>query len=116
MANTARFRSFDSTVTLAGSAPSGVHEFRARGGALVKTAGCARRDGSRSRTTARLGYRRCSDAQPLSNRAIGQALFVTMRTVEVHLNYAYAELGVPSRALRAALGYDATPPLPPLRV
>jgi DNA-binding CsgD family transcriptional regulator len=47
-------------------------------------------------------------AQGSSNRAIAQALFVTVRTVEVHLNHAYAKLEVPSRAhLAAALSDDA---------
>jgi DNA-binding CsgD family transcriptional regulator len=47
-------------------------------------------------------------AQGSSNRAIAQALFVTVRTVEVHLNHAYAKLGIPSRAhLAAALSDDA---------
>jgi DNA-binding NarL/FixJ family response regulator len=47
-------------------------------------------------------------AQGLSNRAIAQALFVTVRTVEVHLNHAYAKLGIPARAhLAGALSDDA---------
>jgi DNA-binding CsgD family transcriptional regulator len=47
-------------------------------------------------------------AQGATNRAIAQALFVTVRTVEVHLNHAYAKLGIPSRAhLAGALSPDA---------
>jgi DNA-binding CsgD family transcriptional regulator len=37
-------------------------------------------------------------ADGLTNRQIAEALFVTMRTVEVHLTHAYAKLGVSSRA------------------
>jgi DNA-binding CsgD family transcriptional regulator len=43
-------------------------------------------------------------AEGMTNRAIAQALFVTIKTVEVHLGNAYRKLGVPSRAgLTAAL-------------
>jgi DNA-binding CsgD family transcriptional regulator len=37
-------------------------------------------------------------ADGMTNRAIAQALFVTIKTVEVHLGNAYRKLGVPSRA------------------
>ncbi|HEV2240661.1 MAG TPA: helix-turn-helix transcriptional regulator, partial [Streptosporangiaceae bacterium] len=48
-------------------------------------------------------------AQGSTNRAIAQALFVTVRTVEVHLNHAYAKLGIRSRAhLAGALSDDAS--------
>jgi DNA-binding CsgD family transcriptional regulator len=41
----------------------------------------------------------------LSNREIAQALFVTVKTVELHLTNSYRKLGVPGRSqLRAALG------------
>jgi DNA-binding CsgD family transcriptional regulator len=44
-------------------------------------------------------------AEGMTNREIAQALFVTMRTVEVHLTHAYQKLGVSSREkLPAALG------------
>jgi DNA-binding NarL/FixJ family response regulator len=43
----------------------------------------------------------------MTNREIAQALFVTMRTVEVHLTHAYQKLGISSREkLPAALGQD----------
>jgi DNA-binding NarL/FixJ family response regulator len=55
-------------------------------------------------------------ARGLTNRTIAQALFVTMRTVEVHLNHAYAKLDISSRAhLAAALCDDAAPPQPAVR-
>jgi DNA-binding CsgD family transcriptional regulator len=42
-----------------------------------------------------------------SNRDIAQALFVTVRTIEVHLNHAYAKLDIKSRAqLAGALSDD----------
>lgn len=44
-------------------------------------------------------------ADGMTNRQIAQALFVTLRTVEVHLTHAYQKLDIASReALRAALG------------
>ena len=44
-------------------------------------------------------------AEGMTNREIAQALFVTMRTVEVHLTHAYQKLGVSSREkLPVALG------------
>ena len=44
-------------------------------------------------------------ADGMGNRAIAQALFVTIKTVEVHLGSTYRKLGVPSRAdLPDALG------------
>ncbi len=37
-------------------------------------------------------------ADGMTNREIAQALFVTVRTVQVHLQHAYQKLGVESRA------------------
>jgi DNA-binding NarL/FixJ family response regulator len=34
----------------------------------------------------------------MSNKEIAQALFVTIKTVEVHLSHAYRKLGISSRA------------------
>jgi DNA-binding NarL/FixJ family response regulator len=43
-------------------------------------------------------------ADGMSNREIAQALFVTLRTVEVHLSNAYGKLDIQSRQeLRTAL-------------
>jgi DNA-binding NarL/FixJ family response regulator len=43
-------------------------------------------------------------AEGLANREIAQALFVTLRTVEMHLSDAFRKLGVSSRTqLGAAL-------------
>jgi DNA-binding CsgD family transcriptional regulator len=36
-------------------------------------------------------------ADGLTNREIGQALFVTVRTVEGHLTHAYGKLGIRTR-------------------
>jgi DNA-binding CsgD family transcriptional regulator/predicted negative regulator of RcsB-dependent stress response len=41
-------------------------------------------------------------AEGMGNRAIAQALFVTVKTVEVHLGSTYRKLGIPSRAALAA--------------
>ena len=44
-------------------------------------------------------------AEGLPNKQIAQALFVTVKTVEVHLSRAYSKLGIRSRReLSAALG------------
>jgi DNA-binding NarL/FixJ family response regulator len=49
-------------------------------------------------------------AEGLANREIAQALFVTLRTVEMHLTHAYQKLGIGSReALPAALREDVAP-------
>ncbi len=49
-------------------------------------------------------------AEGMGNRAIAQALFVTVKTIEVHLGSAYRKLGVPSRAaLAGALAGDRHP-------
>jgi DNA-binding CsgD family transcriptional regulator len=52
----------------------------------------------------------------LSNLQIAEALFVTQRTVEVHLTSVYRKLGISGRReLRAALGGASTGGLPPRR-
>jgi DNA-binding CsgD family transcriptional regulator len=44
-------------------------------------------------------------AEGLTNREIAQALFITLKTVERHLNRVYAKLQIPGRpGLAAALG------------
>jgi DNA-binding NarL/FixJ family response regulator len=49
-------------------------------------------------------------ATGMMNREIAQALFVTVRTVEVHLSHAYAKLGIHSRAqLSDAISRDEPP-------
>ena len=49
-------------------------------------------------------------ADGMTNRAIAQALFVTIKTIEVHLANAYRKLGIASRAaLAAALTANRTP-------
>ena len=54
-------------------------------------------------------------AKELTNRDIAQALFVTPKTVEVHLSSVYRKLGIASRAqLADALGSEASAPAPAL--
>jgi DNA-binding NarL/FixJ family response regulator len=54
-------------------------------------------------------------AKELTNRDIAQALFVTPKTVEVHLSSVYRKLGIASRAqLADALGSEASEPAPAL--
>lgn len=49
-------------------------------------------------------------AEGMGNRAIAQALFVTVKTIEVHLGSAYRKLGISSRtALEGALAGDRHP-------
>jgi DNA-binding NarL/FixJ family response regulator len=50
-------------------------------------------------------------ADGMSNKEIAQALFVTIKTVEVHLSHAYRKLGISSRAqLGKALATPAPSP------
>jgi DNA-binding NarL/FixJ family response regulator len=42
-------------------------------------------------------------AEGMTNREIAQALFVTPKTVEVHLSNAYRKLGISSRRQLAAV-------------
>jgi DNA-binding CsgD family transcriptional regulator len=50
-------------------------------------------------------------AKEMTNRDIAQALFVTPKTVEVHLSSVYRKLGIASRAqLAGALGSEASEP------
>jgi DNA-binding CsgD family transcriptional regulator len=53
-------------------------------------------------------------AEGLANREIAQALFVTLRTVEMHLSNAFRKLDISSRTqLPAALASTAARPHPP---
>ena len=55
-------------------------------------------------------------ASEMTNREIAQALFVTVKTVEMHLGHAYPKLGVRGRAeLEAALAGGEREPLAPIR-
>jgi DNA-binding CsgD family transcriptional regulator len=52
-------------------------------------------------------------AEGMSNKEIAQTLFITIKTVEVHLSHAYRKLGISSRAqLDAALLTPARSPTP----
>jgi len=71
-----------------------------------------RRNAARRRISASLtpGEHRVSGlaAQGMSNKQIAQALFVTSRTVEMHLSNAYRKLDISSREqLPAALPQDS---------
>jgi DNA-binding NarL/FixJ family response regulator len=48
-------------------------------------------------------------AEGPTNREIAQALFVTQRTVEVHLTSVYRKLGITSRSQLSATLADAAP-------
>lgn len=66
-----------------------------------------RRIATRGRESLTPGEHRVSKlaAQGLTNKQIAQALFVTLRTVEMHLSNAYRKLGIASRdQLAASLG------------
>lgn len=65
-----------------------------------------KRIATRGRDSLTPGEHRVSDlaAQGMSNKEIAQALFVTLRTVEMHLSNAYRKLEITSREqLPAAL-------------
>jgi DNA-binding NarL/FixJ family response regulator len=52
-------------------------------------------------------------AEGMSNKEIAQTLFVTIKTVEVHLSHSYRKLGISSRAqLDNALLTPAPSPAP----
>ncbi|MEY2513769.1 MAG: hypothetical protein QOJ89_1127, partial [bacterium] len=68
-----------------------------------------RRIAVRGRDSLTPAERRVTDlaVQGMSNKQIAQALFVTLRTVEMHLSSAYRKLDISAREqLRAALGGD----------
>ena len=68
----------------------------------VELSGAAALTPSESRTAAMA-------AEGMSNREIAQALFVTLRTVEMHLSNTFRKLGVSSRTqLAAALAAEET--------
>jgi len=52
-------------------------------------------------------------AQGLSNRQIAQGLFLSVKTVEMHLGHSYSKLSIASRSqLLAALGASDAPTAP----
>jgi DNA-binding NarL/FixJ family response regulator len=66
---------------------------------LVVAGGRPRRDALRGRDALTPSELRVVEmaAEGLTNRQIAQALFVTQRTVEVHLTSSYGKLGISSR-------------------
>jgi DNA-binding CsgD family transcriptional regulator len=76
----------------------------AAGGARPRS---AKRSGAASLTASERRVARLA-ADGLGNREIAQALFVTTKTVEVHLSSCYRKLGIGSRADLASV-LDATP-------
>jgi DNA-binding CsgD family transcriptional regulator len=76
--------------------------------------------GGRPRRTRQRGPASLTDAQHqvaelaaagLTNREVAEQLYVTIKTVETHLNAVYRKLGIRGRdALSAALGSDAPEP------
>ena len=78
---------------------------------LVVAGGRPRRDATLGRDALTPGELRVAQlaADGQTNRQIAQALFVTQRTVEIHLTSTYAKLQISSRsALPAALGGNRT--------
>ncbi|MCW3067008.1 MAG: transcriptional regulator, LuxR family, partial [Solirubrobacterales bacterium] len=76
---------------------------------LVVAGARPRRDALRGRDALTPSELRVAEmaAEGQTNREIAQALFVTQRTVEVHLTSAYGKLGISSRRdLPAALERD----------
>jgi DNA-binding CsgD family transcriptional regulator len=74
---------------------------------LVAAGGRPRRDASSGADALTPSERRVADlaVRGLTNRAIAETLFITVRTVEGHLNRAYTKLRIDGRAgLAAALG------------
>lgn len=73
---------------------------------LVMTGARPRRPGRRGPAALTSAERRVAGlaAEGMTNREIAQSLFVTLRTVEVHLTHTYQKLGISSREnLRASL-------------
>jgi DNA-binding CsgD family transcriptional regulator len=66
--------------------------------------------GPEALTPAEFRVARLAAEEAKTNRDVAQALFITMRTVEVHLTNAYRKLGITSRReLREALDHTQDP-------
>jgi DNA-binding CsgD family transcriptional regulator len=85
-------------------------EFRRRTSACQAPLAGARAGALRRRAGHRLRGRADLAAEGPTNREIAQSLYITTRTVEVHLSSVYRKLGISSRSqLRVALPRPAAP-------